>query len=370
MDIYNILDSPQQSRYTVAKSRSSSNNSYNMVGPLIGAFASFANSAMQNATNSSSIRNQNALWQKQKEYQNFLNANGMLVHRNALAKAGLNPNYEFGPSENLTAGTPNQASLVSPNIDVGSLLQSQLIDSQRRNIDADTDKKLAETGVANADEVLKQAQAWSIEELTPAQRKEIEQNTSKMVEEIENLKVDRALVDATIGKVLAETAGQELQNYLIQETTPLIIQQYTTNIALLNAQKKLTDAQTAAAFKSIQVMCAQINSLNAQANYNNAQAKYVATAMIGLAIDNDIKKYRSAFTSDFVHNELKMSEVQIKHAENSAEQIRTSTEFAPLQAIAGAGGSLGVAFGGVATGLNQGMQFFNQRPARPIGFNR
>lgn len=92
--------------------------------------------------------------------------------------------------------------------------------------------------------------------------------------------------------------------------------------------------------------------------------------MVGLAIDNDIKKYRSAFTSEFVHNELKLSDAQIKQIENSAEQIRTSTEFAPLQAIAGAGGSLGVAFGGVATGLNQGAQFLNQKPARPIGFNR
>lgn len=341
-----------------------------MIGSFLSAAGVLANAALQSSTNAANINNQNALWNKQVSFQRELNANGMRVHRNALAAAGLNPYYEQGPSPNLTAATPNMAQQISPSLDVVSLLQGQLLDAQRKNIEADTAKKNAETGVADADRVLKAAQTWNIEQMTPAQRENVEKNTAEMVQHIEHMKVEKELVNATIGKVLAETAGQELQNYLTQESTPWILKQYASNVALLNAQKDLTDAQTAAAYKSLQVMAAQINALNSQANYNNAQAKYVATAMVGLAIDNDIKKYRASFTSEFVHKELKMSDAQIKQAENAAEQMRVSTEFAPLQAIAGAGASLGVAFGGVSTGLNQGAQFLNQKPARPIGFGR
>lgn len=346
-----------------------------------GAFAiisDVANAFLQDYQNQKNRDFQEHMLDRQQQYQNELNANSALVQRQSLERAGLNPNLmsgapPYGSASVLGDSSSQQAPQVDPSVFnvIAQMQQNQpLIDAQVKNIEADTAKKNAETGVADAERVLKKAQTWNIEQLTPVQRDNIEKNTAEMVQHIDNMKVDQQLVNATIGKVLAETVGQELQNYLTQESTPLILQQYASNIALLNAQKDLTDAQTAAAYKSLQVMAAQINALNSQANYNNAQAKYVATAMVGLAIDNDVKKYRASFTSDYVHKELKMSDAQITQAENAAEQMRVNTEFAPLQAIAGAGASLGVAFGGVATGLNQGAQFLNQKPARPIGFGR
>lgn len=59
--------------------------------------------------NKANIQNQNDLFQKQKEYQNFLNANGTLIQRQALEKAGMNVNAEFGPAVNTTASVPQMA---------------------------------------------------------------------------------------------------------------------------------------------------------------------------------------------------------------------------------------------------------------------
>ena len=340
-------------------------------GFVLGAAANLLNMKMQSDANAANLANQNMLWNKQMRYQKDLNANGMLEHRRALARAGFNPNYEYGPAQNLTAQTPQMASLQAPHLDVASLLQSQLIDAQRKNIEADTELKNKQGNVAEADSVLKQAQAWSLDQLTPAQRKEIEVHTGEMVQKIENLKVEQDLTLATIGKTMAETEGQELQNYLTKESTPLILKQYATNIALMHSQMKLNSAQTAAAYKSLSVMSAQINALNSQAHLNSVQAHYVANAAVGLAIDNDYKRYRNTFKSDFVHNELKLTDAQIKQIESAGEQMRVNTEFAPLTAISGALGGIGVAVGGLATGLNQGKQFFNsgQSPALPWSFN-
>ena len=59
--------------------------------------------------NKANIQNQNDLFQKQKEYQNFLNANGTLIQRQALEKAGMNVNAEFGPAVNTSASVPQMA---------------------------------------------------------------------------------------------------------------------------------------------------------------------------------------------------------------------------------------------------------------------
>ena len=59
--------------------------------------------------NKANIQNQNDLFQKQKDYQNFLNANGTLIQRQALEKAGMNVNAEFGPAVNTTASVPQMA---------------------------------------------------------------------------------------------------------------------------------------------------------------------------------------------------------------------------------------------------------------------
>lgn len=66
-------------------------------------------SKSQSDINKANIQNQNDLFQKQKDYQNFLNANGTLIQRQALEKAGMNVNAEFGPAVNTTASVPQMA---------------------------------------------------------------------------------------------------------------------------------------------------------------------------------------------------------------------------------------------------------------------
>lgn len=352
-----------------------------LAGTIANAAANSSNRETQERINQENLDFQREMFRKKSQREDLLNANSALIQRQSFEKAGLNPNIgSYGQLQTgVDQGSPSsQAYRKQPFFNseqavplIQAVQQQPILDAQKENIEADTRLKDKQGVVAEADAILKKAQAWNIETLTPEQLENLRQSTNKTVQEIQNLKVEQDLTNATIGKVMAETEGQELQNFLTKESTPLILKQYATNIALMNSQKDLNEAQTAAAYKSLQVMSAQINELNTRAKYNTAQSNYVAEAMVGLAIDNDYKKYRNTFKSDFVHQELKMNDAQIKQAEQAGEQMRVNTEFAPLTAISGALGATGVAIGGVATGLNQGQQFMKgmQKPAK-IGFHQ
>lgn len=82
-----------------------------------------ANIAMQERSNRKNIENQNALYDKQKQYQNFLNANGMLIQRQSMQRAGFNPNAEFGTSANLQSPTPSKSDVVAPQVDTSAMQQ-------------------------------------------------------------------------------------------------------------------------------------------------------------------------------------------------------------------------------------------------------
>lgn len=324
----------------------------------VGALASLV---AQRQANKANIENQNQLWQKQKQYQNELNANGALIRKQSLMRAGMNPNSDFGGEPHLQAPSPSMATVQAPNIDTSSmaqLLQQQpLVDANVRNVNADTVVKEKTALNVQADTLLKGAQKWSIDQLTPAQKSQLETNVQKMTEEIENVKVDRELMSSTIQKVMAETQGMQLQNILTERSTPLILEQYGAQIALLNSKKQLTDAETLCAYKSLDVMAQQIRTLSSQENLNNAQSQFVAQQTVSLMLSNDFNKFRNAFKEDFVFNELKMSRKQVEAVEKGIEQATTNIEYAPLNAVSGALGSIGVAFGGIATGANQLKQF-------------
>lgn len=84
-------------------------------------------SSAQERVNKANIANQNQLFEKQKDYQNYLNANSALIQRQSLERAGMNVNSNFGPSINTTASVPQQAQQQAfiPNFDsVLSFLQN------------------------------------------------------------------------------------------------------------------------------------------------------------------------------------------------------------------------------------------------------
>lgn len=119
------------------------------------AIAGGANALSTNAANKRTIANQNELWEKQKAYQNWLNANGALIQKQSMQRAGFNPNAEFGTSANLQAPTPQKSDiqptdyslLSSVGSDVAQMIQQQpVVDAtvQKTNADAQLTK-------ANAD---------------------------------------------------------------------------------------------------------------------------------------------------------------------------------------------------------------------------
>lgn len=111
---------------------------------LLGAGASAVSS---NSINKKNIRNQNELWEKQKAYQNWLNANGALVQRQAQSRAGLNPNADFGTSAHLQTPSPSRADLQMPDfsaIPQGGQSVAQMI-QQQPLINAQAQKTMSES---------------------------------------------------------------------------------------------------------------------------------------------------------------------------------------------------------------------------------
>lgn len=100
-------------------------------------------SSAQDKINKANIENQNSMWQKQKDYQDYLNANGTLIHRQALEKAGMNVNAEFGPAVNTSSSVPSVAQLNAYQPDFSGVLQylaqmpqMKLADAQARQANA------------------------------------------------------------------------------------------------------------------------------------------------------------------------------------------------------------------------------------------
>lgn len=120
-----------------------------MIGAFLAGASQLFNIASQRMTNDANIANQNALWQKQVDYQNWLNSNSALIKKNSLKNAGLNVNWSDGAGQNLQMPSPSMSQQYAPQIDAGALgqlvNQTQLNDAQIRQYDAGTAKAQAET---------------------------------------------------------------------------------------------------------------------------------------------------------------------------------------------------------------------------------
>ena len=297
------------------------------------------NLSEQRRINAENMAFQREMFAKKSAREDVLNANSALIQRQSLEKAGLNPNIgSYGQLQtNVTQGTPSSQAYAGQNpftgIDAGAL--GTLIQNQPL-VDAEVQKKQAEknliekqSGVAEADALLKRAQAWNIEQLTPEQKKQFAEGTKKLIAETEKINVDKDLVLKTIDKVMEETDAIRISNNLMLAETPLILQKYAMEIALLNSQGQLTDAQTLVAYKSLSVMDAQIKNLVSQAHLNDKQALYVSQEALRVAIDNQYKPFEKA-------NELELSDQQIREAKQMVENLKQSYNWVPFNNIVGA----------------------------------
>lgn len=105
---------------------------------------SLYNRYSQNRTNDENIENQWALFNAQKGYQDKLNANGALLQRQSMAKAGMNLNMDNGTAPNLVASPGQMASKTAPQIDPAAMAllgDTALKFAQAKNLNADTKGK-------------------------------------------------------------------------------------------------------------------------------------------------------------------------------------------------------------------------------------
>lgn len=107
-----------------------------LVPAIIAGVSALAGAGSQIATNKANIRNQNFLWNEQNARQDFLNANGALIKRQSMDKAGLNVNSDYGYSPNVTANVPTSAQQQAPQLDMSTLAQlvqqAPLVDAQAK----------------------------------------------------------------------------------------------------------------------------------------------------------------------------------------------------------------------------------------------
>ena len=273
-----------------------------------GAFASFGlgafNTIMQQKTNDDNIsaqkeinkqniKNQWDMFHAQNNRQDYLNANQDLIKRQSLQRAGLNLWSQFGGNPNVATNAisqPEQKTIpkVAPQLDstfAQMLQQEPLVEAEVAKKKAETNLLNKQAGVAAADELYKRAQTWSIYQLTPEQRKNLEESNKKLIAETEKIEVDKDLVQKTIDKTMEETDAIRINNNLMMAQTPLILQKLATEIALMHSQGQLADAQTLVAYKSLSVMNAQIQELVSRAHLNEEQAKYVSNLATKAWID-------------------------------------------------------------------------------------
>lgn len=319
----------------------------NIIPALIGAGVALASgiaASLQNRKNleeQERINKENLDFQREMFYkksarEDVLNANSALIQRQSLEKAGLNPNIgSYGQLQtNVTQGSASSHAYAGQNplagIDGGAL--ASLVQNQPL-VNAEVEKKKAEknllekqAGVAESDKLLKDAQRWSIEQLTPEQRKNLEESNKKLIAETNKIKVDQTLVEKTIDKVMEETDAVRINNNLMQAETPLILKKMATEIAVLYSQGQLADAQTIVAYKSLSVMNAQITELISRAKLNDKQADYISNLAQKAWIDGVFAPFEHMA-------DIGLSKEQIEQVKQTVKNLEQHYNWVPFMNI-------------------------------------
>lgn len=117
-----------------------------MPWPLIAAAAAtVGNALLQGSANKENIENQWKLYQAQNRRQDELNANSALIQRQALSKAGLNINSEYGGYPNLVGATPTKSDVTAPQLDSQGFLGALQLAQQKPLVDAQVAKTKEDT---------------------------------------------------------------------------------------------------------------------------------------------------------------------------------------------------------------------------------
>lgn len=308
--------------------------------------SSFVNNEMQKQTNEQMIDNQWQMFRAQNERQDYLNDYQDLIKRNSLKRAGMNVNSEFGGYPNIQTNSVSQPQLGAPHIDGATLAnmiqQAPLIEAQVRNINADTNKKEAETENTQMDTVLKNTQNWQIQQLTPEQKKNMHEQSELFKAEAEKARVSVPFIKKQMDLCQSQIAKFDVETSWLLDSYDSRLAQSAMQVAVLQSKNSLNVAQAAVAYKSLQVMATQMRLMESEISLNSQKWMELNQLVQNLAIDGNFK--------DFEYN------IKKKYGETEAQKIlefmnektlllRSEQQWRPLTVLLGLG-NMGVNMAG------------------------
>lgn len=320
------------------------------IGNMISQLATnHENVKMQEEINRRNIENQWAMFRAQNNRQDFLNREQDLIKRQSLAKAGMNVNSEFGGYPNIATNQISQAeqkaAQMSPpdfSLFAQMLQQQPLIKAQVDNINADTKKKEAETENTAMDTVLKNTQNWSLQQLTPEQKKNMHEQSELFKAESEKARVSVPFIQKQMEKCQSEIAKFDVETSWLLDSYDTRLGHAAMQVAVLQSQNSLNIANAAVAYKSLQVMATQMRLMESEISLNSQKWMELNQLVQNLAIDGNFK--------DFEYN------IKKKYGDTEAQKIlellnektlllRSEQQWRPLTVLLGLG-NMGVNMAG------------------------
>lgn len=276
---------------------------------------------------------QKELNQQNLKDQERLANTSMLWQLQGIKSAGLSPamlkGEGFSPSQSQGSAPSGSPSPVANPYNPLISSQIQVTSAQARLLNAQADKVSADTENTEVDTILKKAQAFNINELTPWQRKTLEKEVDNIQKNMEKIDVDIDYVNALIEDVNSSKELKDVQIDQITQVTPEMVKKFKAEIANLYSQRKLTIAQVGACYKSIQLMSKEIELIGSNIDLNAKQMEVLQEEVVNLQVDGDLKKFE-----DSINKKLGVdTATQIRKSIANSEVFRNYAS--PLTSILG-----------------------------------
>ncbi len=331
----------------------------------LGPFASFVggafNTILQQKTNDDNISaqkeinklnidNQWRMFHAQNNRQDYLNANQDLIKRQSLQRAGLNLWSEFGGNPNLSTSPVTQAEQktvpkVAPQFDTAfaQMLQQQpLVNAQVKNIEADTKKKEAETSNTEMDTVLKNTQNWQIQQLTPEQKKNLQEQSNLFKQDAEKARVSVPFIQKQMEKCQSEISQLDVNTSWLLDSYDSRLTQLAQQIAVMQSQKSLNIANCAVAYKSLQVMASQMRLIDSEISLNSEKWMQLNQLVQNLAIEGNFKQFELDIKKQY--GETHAQKI-LEFLNEKTLLLRSEQQWRPLTVLLGLG-NMGVNMAG------------------------
>lgn len=313
---------------------------------VVGALTNKSNQEEQERINAQNMDFQREMFARKSAREDVLNANSALIQRQALEKAGLNPNIgSYGQLQtNVTQGTPSSQAYQAQNpfdaqqagVLANIVQQQPLVDAQVKNIQADTQKKNAEAENIAVDTILKNTQNWALRQKTPAEVKQLEKNTELLHEEMNRVKWDSKQIEANIELTKSKQANIDVDTSFLLDSYDTRLGQLVASVSELQSRNSLNIAQACVAYKSIEVMSHQIKEIESRVSLNQKQWLYLDSQITNLCIDGDFKQFQLDIEKQFGKEKAMLILEQINE---DILNTRSNMQWRPVGMLIGAVGA-------------------------------